>query len=361
MPPRRPRRNNQRNNRRKNFRKNQRFKKTAAYAPKKKKAFKRASNPLAENKQMEGTQLSAEVGANSLGARIFTDYSVAPANKSGHVMNTQLWNFNPDSMMYHTHGFDDHQMVGRSVYQTLCAAKFLFKWPQPTMKIGVNKYGTTTDIGGATPDQPMSYKLYWGYVPVKLMLTGQTTPHANQASAEYIENQINQRVEDYFDQRRDRISFIPKTTSTLRILGSKVLKPPWKTHTGRQPVSSISDNAKIATIDGDDVVYHPATQLYAKESIPDTLVKIKWPINRKIHFEPSNAIGTTSGGAGNAAGTPTTFYRNYDWQPFACVVSWNHNKLPLDDPTNANPDLRFERTRRCPQVLVNDITYYRDS
>lgn len=360
MPIRRPRRNNKRRVKR-NVRRNN--KRTNPYKPRNKKAFKRASNPLAENKQLEGTQIAVDVGANSLGGRILTDYSVAPANQSGHIMNSQHWNFNPDSMMYHTHGFDDHQMVGRSVYQSLCAAKFLIKWPQPSMKIGINKYGTTEDLGGVVPDQSMSYKVYWGYVPMKLMLTGQTTPHANQASAFHIETQINQRVFDYFDQRRDRIAFIPKTTATLKIIGSKVIKPPWKTHTGRLPVSMTSETARISTIDGDPVVYGPNTLRHAKESIPDTLFKIKWPINRKIHFEPSNAIGanTLVPPAANIPGTPTTFYRNYDWQPFCVIVSWNHNKLPADDPANANPDLRYERTRRSPQVLVNDITYYRDS
>lgn len=363
MPRHAPKRNNKfpRKNFRRNPRKTRRNPK-AAYKLKNKKAFKAASNPLSENKQLEGTQMAGDVGANNLGGRILTDYSTAPANQSGHIMNSPHWNFNPDSMMYHTHGFQDHQMVGRSVYQTLCAAKFLIKWPQPSMKIGVNKYGTADDLGGVVPNQPMSYKIYWGYVPMKLLLTGKTTPTAPNASAHYIETQINERVKDYFDERRDRISFIPKTTATLKIIGSKVLKPPWRTHTGRKPVSMISETTRISTIDGNPVVYDPNTLRYAKESIPDTLVKIKWPINRKIHYEPTQAIGdapTTPPTTGIAT-TPQVFYRNYDWQPFAVIVSWNHNKLPIDDPT-ATHDLQFERRRRSPQVLVNDITYYRDS
>lgn len=342
--------------------------KKSRYAPKNKARFIARSNPIAENKQLEGTQFSESVGNNSAGGRIFSDYSVAPANQSGHIANSMHWNFNPDSMMYQVHGLNDHEMIGRSTYQRLCAAKFLIKWPQPSMNIGVNKYGSNppVDLGGVVPDQAMSYKLYWGWVPHKLLHTGLTNPTAPLTSAQHIEEMINQRVKDYFNARRDRIAFIPKSTATLKIIGSKRVFPPWKTHSGRIPVSMNSETSQIATIDGDPVTYHPNTFRYSKESIPDTLVKIKWPINRKVHFEPTNNIGQIVDAQGNITATniqttPTVFYRNYDWQPFCVLVSWNHDKLPADDPTNANHDLRYERRRRSPQILVNDITYYRDS
>ena len=316
--------------------------KRKAYAPSNKRFVKRLTNPLAENKQITGSELSAYVGVNAAGGRIFTDMSVAPANQSGHRMNTTNFIFIPDFCNYQTHGLDENQMTGRSTYQTLCAAKFLFKWPQSTMKTGVFKYGVTpnTDIGGRIPDQAMSYKLYWGFVPYKHMLTGQTTPTGTNVSAVELETVIKNRISDYFDSRQDRIQFIPKKTSTINIIGSKVLSAP-QYHLNRMAVSG---NSNPPNPDG---------------NIPDTLVKIKWPMNRKIHFEPTNNI--SGDGSSQPAGVPTVFYRNYDHIPFACVVSWNHNKLPEDDSTATDPDDRFERTQRTPQVLINDITYYRDS
>lgn len=330
----------------------------SAYAVRAKKAFKRMSNPLAENKQILGSEISATVGLDADGKVVLTDFSKPPIKADGtptgalgHVMNTAHYHFNPDSMMYQTQGLDESQMIGRSTYQTLCAAKFLIKWPQPSLPL--NSTGTV----GAIPEQPMNYKLYWGYVPKKLLYTGETTPLANSASAFDIETAINQRVSDYFNDRTDRIQFIPKKTATIKIIGSKKLFPPWDRRTGRMPTSTVVQAGVDS--DGDDFVNTVKTG-----EIPDTLVKIKWPINRKIHFEPSNKFGhrvadptaTPPVEAENIAlaSGASTFYRNYDWLPFAVIVSWNHSLLP-DEGTS------FERSRRCPQVLINDITYYRDS
>lgn len=341
-----------------------------AYAPSNKRRVKRITNPLAENKQVTGGEISSTFGLNSNGKPILTDYSSPPRSwpsaeltgAGGHIMNTQIWHFNPDSALYQTHGFDENQMIGRSVYQTLCAAKFLIKWPQPSMNTGINKYAETgasddKNLSGVIPDQPMSYKLYWGWIPKKLLFTGKTDPKVTEASAYEIETEINQRVQDYFDQRKDRIQFIPKTTATINIIGSKKLHPRWDRHTGRMPVST------QVVYDGDSVDADDLVKVTQKGSIPDTLVKIKWPINRKIHFEPTTRFGDNTGETPDATGistTPTGFYRNYDHLPFACIVNWNFEKLPTSSAQTSDNE-GYERERRCPQILVNDITYYRDS
>lgn len=335
--------------------------KKKAYAPKNKKAFKRMSNPLAENKQILGSEISATVGVNQdiTPTPILTDYSTppitpagVPTGAGGHAMNTSHWHFNPDSALYQTQGLDESQMVGRSVYQTLTSAKFLIKWPQKTMDIGVENEDKTGNIMGAIPEQPMSYKLYWGTVPLKYLFTNETSPKVNECSAKQLEELVNQRVSDYFNSRADRIQFIPKKTATINIEGSKVLHPKWGSTTGRLPTTSTTD---VDRLDG---------------SIPDTLVKITWNTNRKIHFEPTAKFAwrqdEASPGAGPIGPSPpangaTVFYRNYSGKiPFAVIVSWNHDKLPADNSA-ADPDLQFERTRRCPQILAQDITYYRDS
>ena len=343
--------------------------KKAAYAPAAKKAFKRASNPLAENKQLLGSEISATVGLDVDGKVVLTDYSQPPINSlgvptgaPGHVMNTMHWHFNPDSMLYQTQGLDESQMIGRSTYQTICAAKFLIKWPQPSMDTGIENEAKTGNLKGVIPDRPMNYKMYWGWVPKKLLFTNETDPTASTASAHDIEQAINQRVSDYFNERQDRIQFIPKKTATIQIEGSKKLFPPWDRRSGRQPTSIIYDKDDLVT-SGGDLTLHQG-------EIPDTLVKIKWNINRKIHFEPTNTFGFRKG---NPAADPptedenialangaTVFYRNYDKLPFAVIVSWNHDSLPKNDPT-LDPDEQHHRTQRCPQILVNDITYYRDS
>jgi hypothetical protein len=357
------------------------------------------SNPIQENKQVEGPELAGTVGLGQNGNPILTDWASPPrflnteqdfdgelpiANyqngAKGFAVADSVFNFNPDSCLYQTHGLDESQMVGRSTYQRLCSAKFLIRWPQPSMPIGhLNEASTDTmpdptdpattpevvqewinnpvnQIMGKIPEIPQSYKLYWGFVNIKMGLSGYTNPTATQASATDIERHINLRVEDWFNERQDRIKYIPKTSNTLKIIGSKTLRPPWQDQTGRQPVSYVDDS-------------HTITQDILHEgSIPDTLVKINWPINRKIHFQPTNLFGGTNqndGTAGYGPATPTVFYKNFDWMPFAVIVNWNANSLPKDADVSGTEephgDNKFQRTQRSPQVLVNDITYYRDS
>ena len=356
--------------------------KKSKYSPKNKQRFVNRSNPIAENKQVEGRELSDAIGLNKEGNPIMPNMNVPPsflnteplydgelivANKKngavGNPINTAVWHFNPDSCLYQTHGLDESQMVGRSTYQRLCAAKFLIRWPQPTMNTGHIKYdkddypdnacGTAVveqwisdnNIKGLIPETAQNYHLYWGFVNTKMGLSGYTTPTATTATFQDIEDHINKRVQDFFNERQDRTAFIPKTSNTMKIIGKKRLTPPWDARTGRLPVSSYTDS---------DV---------SDGSIPDTLVKITWPINRKIHFQPTNLFAgdkQNDGSHGYGPATPTVFYKNFDWMPFAVIVNYNIDKLPAN-VTPPVDDNSFERDRRSPYVIVNDITYYRDS
>lgn len=333
------------------------YKKKKAYSPANKRRFIRRSNPVAENKQVEGSQLASQFGNNTDGTPVLYDLSVAPAGKSGHTMNTAHYVFIPDSPCYQKQGLDDFNCIGTSVYQRLCAAKFLIKWPQQSMPTGVTMSGSATGpLMGAIPDVPQSYKLYWGYVPIKHMLTGQTDPPAYEASAHYLEQQVNQRILDYFNERTDRIKFIPKKTATINIIGSKTLNAP-NYNFGRMATSSLVEDGGIA---GSDIL---------DGNIADTLVKITWPINKKVHFEKTTkfAWNSASGEPATPSNGAVAMFRNYDHIPFAVIVSWNHDKLPIDDTSITEPSSaaewrqRYARTMRCPQVLINDITYYRDS
>ena len=61
-----------------------RYKRRRAYAPKRKKAFIRKSNPIAENKQVEGKQLTQYFGNKADGYPILNDFSTPPVNGPTH-------------------------------------------------------------------------------------------------------------------------------------------------------------------------------------------------------------------------------------------------------------------------------------
>lgn len=372
--------------------------KKSKYSPKNKQKFLNRSNPVSENKKCEATDIHNDVGLNLLGNPILNDFSknprylgneppidgeliVAnyPTGARGFPLLDATWNFNPDSCLYQTQGTDNNSMIGSSSFQKLCAAKFLIRWPQPTMNTGKwngeDDYPTPVDPAdptpaeilaitnwladpknnhmGKIPEVPQSYHLYWGFVKTPTGYSDFTTPKREEASAVDLENHINLRVEQWFNQRTDRLSYIPRTDNNLKIIGKKKLTPPWDSRNGRLPVSYVDDSSTITN----DVLHEGV--------IPDTMVKIKWPINKKIHFQETNNF---SGDGVNADGTPVsgvkTFYQNHNWLPFAVIVNWNAATLPKNVGTPAAGDpfteAMVERTIRVPHVLVNDITYYRD-
>lgn len=363
-----------------------------AYSPKNKKKFIIKSNPISENKKVEGTEISTDVGLNLLGNPILIDFSqnprylgneaplddelsVAnlPTGARGFPLRDSIFNFNPDSCLYQTQGIDNNSMIGSSVYQRMTAAKILIRWPQPTMNTG-KWNGVTAGMPedsdplqeridwitdpknnhmGLIPEVPQSYTMYWGFVKTPTGYSSFTDPKKDECSAVDLERHINLRVEEWFNERTDRLAFIPKTDNNLVITGKKKLSPPWDARNGRLPVSYVDDSSTITS----DILHEGV--------IPDTMVKITWPINKKIHFQETNNF---SGDGVTAAGAPVsgtkTFYGNHRWLPFMCIVNWNAATLPKNVGSPAAgegfTDAMVARDRRVPHVLINDITYYRD-
>lgn len=386
----RGKRNTKRPNRR-NFKRGN--KRTRAYKPRAKKRFIRSSNPIAENKQIEAADISEQVGLDTSNNPILYDiskppvylntqlpidgsFTVAnlPTGGHGYPLTDSVYNFNPDSNLYQTHGLNNSSMIGSSVYQRLTAAKILIKWPQTSMNTG-QWNGNTDDLPadadpledrlkwlaapennvmGLIPETPTTYHMYWGFVNVKMGLSNFTTPKADEVTAHEIEHHINQRVEDWFNQRQDRTQFIPRNTSNLHIIGKKRLSPPWDNRTGRMPVSYTAEAV------ADDFVNHDG-------SIPDTLVKITWPINRKVHFQKTlNLSGNGVTAGGEPVSGEVAYYKNHSFMPFMVIVNWNAERMPknITQTPQQNADDggegKFERTRRVPHVIINDLTYYRD-
>ena len=377
--------------------------KVSKYSRTNKQRFINRSNPVSENKKVEGAEISAQVGLNLDGNPILQDFSenprylnteapldetliVAnyPTGARGYPLRDSVFNFNPDSCLYQTAGLDNSSLIGSSCYQSMCAAKFLIRWPQPSMNLG-KWNGEHTDYPepvdpanptpaevlaitnwlaeprnnhmGVIPNTPQTYHLYWGFIRTPTGFSDFTTPKKGEADAVTLERHINLRVEEWFNQRTDRISFIPKTSNTMKIIGKKKLRPPWDSRNGRMPTT------QILTVDGDPVTSNQGV-------IPDTLVKIKWPINRKVHFEETNNFsGDGVGATGQPLSGTTTYYKNYDWLPFACIVNYNANTLPKNATRTAEQNAegapwtqqQVARDQQVPHVLINDITYYRDS
>jgi len=235
----------------------------------------------------------------------------------------QVRHLNPEVFLIHQQGLGEHQMIGNSIYAKYMNMKLQVRFPQKSSSIG--------GVDQIVPIIPQDYELIWGWVPNPIMATGKTTPTAPDMTLFDVNSHINQRVTDYLDQQKDRLRFIPKKASTIRIEGRRKVRPNLK----RQ------STAPLQTID-------PITGAdYAIGSVPDVHMNISWKLMRKLHLEPATNLvkDDTKPNVLHPASFP-----NYSWLPFCVFVNWDYENLPA-----SNEQLYM------PSIAYNSILYYTDS
>lgn len=234
--------------------------------------------------------------------------------------NTAHVFLNPETFTMWSRGMEENQCIGNSVYAKYLKMKIGVRFPQQRFSTGV--------YGKQIPMYPQSYELIWGFIPNELGFTNKTTPVADQATITQINAFINQRVEDYVDQQKDRLRFIPKAASTIRIIGRRKVRPDLR-HMSTAPPTTTD-----ATV-GDD---------YAVGTVPDYRTSVSWPMMRKLHLQPSSQLHATTQG----------LYPNFGaWLPFCVLVNWDYDLLPGSGGAST--------AAYCPAIQTNDAIWYTDS
>jgi len=236
-----------------------------------------------------------------------------------YTYNTELIHMNPETFTMWQRGMEETQVLGNSCFAKYLKMKIGVRFPQPAFSTGSD----TKQI----PMLPQSYELIWGWIPNELAWTGQTTPQAPTATINDIMAFINQRVRDYMDQQKDRLRFIPKAASTIRITGRRKIRPDLR-HMSTAPPQTTD-----ATASAD----------YAVGTIPDYRTSISWKMGKKLHLQPTSKLW---------AGEPGLYPNFGTWLPFCCIVNWDYELLP---GTTA------EKAIYCPAVQYNDCIWYSDS
>lgn len=299
---------------RRNVRQNKKFmKKTTkrgAYKPARKKQMMQRRAPFVETKSKTYEDLVAEF-PHLLDHLNFTERT------------TPTRFMNPEVFLIHQQGLGEHQHIGNSIYAKYMNMKMQIRFPQKAFSVnGLNQI---------VPITPQDYELIWGWVPNPLMATGKTTPSAPDMTLFDINTHINDRVSDYIDQQKDRLRFIPKKASTLRIEGRKKIRP-------NLNKSSTAPPQTIDPLTGAD---------YVIGNIPDVHVNLSWKLMRKLHLEQAtNLVKDETKPSVNHPGS----FPNYSWLPFCVFVNWDYDNLPSGD-----------ETLYMPSIAYNSILYYTDS
>lgn len=294
--------------------------KKGAYKKGKKANFARRRAPVVETKRKDDNAVRAAnffAGGGSIDA-------ILPDRTEFNIYDTEHTLMDPSSFLCWSQGLDQSQHIGQAVNVKYTNMKIQVRFPQPSVETGI------VNAHQIIPSAPQSYELVWGWVPASLQLTGSTTPAANTVTLTQIRNHMNHRITDYFNARKDRLNFIPKKDSTIRIIGRKKVRPDMRRTSTLPPASADGE--------GDVTV----------GSIPDYFTEITWNHkNKKIWLEQTGNF--------NAAGDLIAMYPNYTWLPFCVLVNWNWEDIEdADDGYNG-------KKLECPSMAWNSITYFSDS
>jgi hypothetical protein len=203
-------------------------------------------------------------------------------------------------------GLAEDGMIGQSVFSKYLNAKVQVRFPGGDNLIDDRQY-------------PM--ELIGGWIPVPLALSTFTTPTAGFAMPSDITAFITKRISEYFNSRTDRLDFIPKHASNIRITYRKKIR-----------ANQSKNNVLGAT----------STDLSNEGHIPDVMLYPKWKTNKKVFYEQGASM---LGGRRN-------FYPNYSWIPFLVLYS------PMFAGEDGDKPLA---TDKVPRVSYNVAHYYTDS
>jgi hypothetical protein len=281
-----------------------------AYRKGQKKQFQMKRAPFVETKSKTREDLVVQFPG-------LTDVSAFRTSNSPHV------HLNPDCFTMWKRGMEENECIGNSVYAKYLKMKIGIRFPQPAFSSG----GYTKII----PMTPQNYELIWGWVPNELGYTGHTTPVADQASIQDINSFINNRVVDYVNEQQDKMRFVPKQASTIRIVGRRKIRPDMRFHNTAPPTT-------VDSTMGSD---------YAVGTIPDRYTSISWRMGKKLHLQPSTQLH-------DYGGPQEGLYPNFGtWLPFAVFVNWDYDTLP------GAPGAATQAY--CPAIQYNDAIWYSDS
>lgn len=293
--------------------------KKGAYKPARKSNFQKRRAPFVETKQQTDELLAAKNGDITGALKDGIRNPVVPLELTNGTSMTPIeFNVLPVQTFYSMNqGLDTSDMIGTSVYSRYLQARLEFELPS----------GQSNTI-----QHPCNMYLVHGWITAPLNRTQHTTPAEGDQERDALIQYIKSHVEEHFNQRRDKLTWKPKRTNTVKILGYRKIKP--KTNFNLGIDSTMLNNPSGGGI-----------QTYAVGSKPLINMVCNWTTKRKVHY--------IKGFNDTTAGAIENYYPNFSWLPFMLVYNptagdfFNTTRYPLGDPKL--------------KVRYNCIHYYSDS
>lgn len=274
--------------------------KRKAYKPRNKNKMMKKRQPFVETKSRTHEEIAAVIDDNSIMLDP-TEFNIIPNVTSGGsgppepqtIVNLPIWSFCSASQ-----GLGEDQMIGLSCYGKYLKAKLQFKLPD-----GANAITHVADM-----------YLVHGFIKAPYARTSFTNPTAQTTTRADFKGWVVRHLKDFFDQREDKLRFIPKQNTNMRILGYRKIKP--------------NRNASLG-------VGHYGT---AQGTFPMINMSCYWPVKRKIYYSPGL----------DGSGKLQFLFPNSQQIPFMCVYN------PTAAEFTSGDDY-------CVKCAYNDSFWYSDS
>lgn len=289
------------------------YKKRGAYNSRNKKQFKNARRPFVEGKTRS---LKDVLSSNVPQASQPPDTLAMSANydwlgRSTVLLDDAYTGLQMSSFTQQQRGLLEHQMIGNSIFVRYLKAKIKVDFPPINILT-----------------KPAKLYLIHGWITTPPNWTTVTTPAVDTATTADLNNFINQRLRQYFDDTQDQMLFRPRIYDN----GIKVIKKQ-KIEPNLQKQFSIPAN-------------QPSGPSSMYGAVPSVHKSCTWNVNRKIHFEDST----------NGTGLTDYLYPNNTWLPFCVLYNPDYKAYTPDVPGQGGT----EEGNRL-HILMNNQIWYSDS
>lgn len=232
----------------------------------------------------------------------------------------------PRSFTRMCQGVGEDKMIGESIFSRYIKQKVTFRYPGGADQIafGHNMYlihGWVTVPMGLTQIATNT----WGDPSVLIP----SIPSINQDS---VKSYIAYQVKQHYNEREDKMRFIPKRTTNLKVLSYRKIRTDRNSQPSMPPATG--DAVSTAAMAG---------------QLPDIHMSNTWKTGRKIHYVNGKEVALTY--PPDSGSDVEQWYPNYAWLPFTCIY---------------NPDFAKQLkvggvTPAIIQVCHNDQHWYTDS
>ena len=264
--------------------------KRAAYRSTNKKRQLNRSRPFVECKSRTAEEVFNTIGTGQTEIVDPTVYQMLPNDDAyTHVPMVPC--------LTHHQGLNEDEMIGLSNYTRWLKCKIQIKLPE-----GVHAIQHAADL-----------YVVAGWIKAPMAKTTFTPIKPSEVLPSTINTYIANHVKDFFDSREDRLRFVPKTNTNIKITHFKRVKPNRNGSLGVPAqvygTTTVPTGFKIAG--GNPVINHSVT----------------WKVMRKIHYTHGAVVQY-------GADTPNynTLYPNASWLPFLVFYNPTFAEFGDSDP-----------------------------